>query len=176
VRDFETDEAEYEIYTYGEETVVVPAQSGSSQSKTQELAREQLKYRLQEWVKNPEIEFESDDRVTIYVDEDDIPRLIGHQGETIEKIEDEVGMHITVEPRNQTLKDPVDFEVEEVGNSVAIRVGEEHAGAEANIFDGDEHLFTATVGKNGQIRLTKSSGVASRLLGAYTADRLEVFV
>ncbi|MDY6771007.1 MAG: PINc/VapC family ATPase [Candidatus Nanohaloarchaea archaeon] len=179
ILDFETDTPEYEIYTYGEETVVIPVEEGAAaetESKTQELAREQLEHQLQQWVDNPQIEFESDDRVTLYVDEDDIPQVIGKQGKNIDKIENEVGVSITVEPRNDTLKDTVDAEVEEVGNSVAINVGSEHAGSEAQIYEGDNQLATATIGKSGQIRFSKKSDVASKILGAYAANRLNVYV
>lgn len=175
VRDFETDEAEYEIYTYGEETVIVPVQEGdSATSKTQELAEKQLKHQLQQYVDHPQVEFEGQDRVKLYVDEDDIPHLIGKNGENIERIEDEIGLSITVEPRDTTLKETIEAEVEEVGNSVAIQIGQEFAGQEADVFRGDEHLFTATIGKNGQIRLTKQSEMAGQVLGAYAANNLDI--
>jgi ATPase len=190
IRDFENDEPVYEIYTYGEETVVIPVdetEQGDT-TPTQRLARDQLEHRLRKWVKNPEIEFEAADRVTIYVDDDKIAGLIGKNGENIHEIEEELGINITVEPREEYAGSsggsgdahgegsPTDFEIEEVGKSVAITVGQEYAGQQAEIYDGEEHLFTATVGKNGQVRLTKNSEVASKLLGAYTANRLTVYV
>jgi ATPase len=179
ILDFETDTPEYEIYTYGEETVVIPVEEGEaaeSESRTQELAKEQLKHELKRHVKDPEIEFEGQDRVTLYVDEDDIPQLIGKGGQNIEKVEDDVGLSITVEPRQQTLKDTIDFEIEEVGNSVAVTVDQQYAGEQAQIYDGDTQLATATVGKSGQIRFSKETDVAGKILGAYTAERLRVHI
>lgn len=175
VRDFETDEPEYEIYTYGEETVIVPVQDDDGgSSRTQELAEKQLRHQLKQYVDNPQVEFDGQDRVKLYVDEDDIPHLIGKNGENIQQIEDDIGLSITVEPRDTTLKDSITADVEEVGNSVALNVGQDHAGREADVYRGDEHLFTATIGKNGQIRLTKQSEMAGQVLGAYAANNLDV--
>ena len=177
VSDFETGDVEYEIYTYGEETVVIPvSEIESSESKTEKLAREQLKYKLRRWVKNPEIEFESPDRAKIFVEEDKIPKIIGKGGENIDRIENEVGIDLTVEPKGRTLQGSVEYRLEEGGNHVRIDVGMDNAGKQADIFNGEKHLLTATVGKNGQIRVTKSSEVASELLGAYTSGRLNVYL
>lgn len=177
ISEFETGEPVYEIYTYGEETVVIPIQEvDSEESNTEKLAREQLKYKLRRWVKNPEIELESENRAKIYVDEDKIPKIIGKGGRNIERIEEEVGIDLTVEPRNRTLQGSVDYRLDEGGNHVRIDVGEERSGKQADIFNGEKHLLTATVGKNGQIRVTKSSEVASEILGAFTAGRLNVYL
>ncbi|MCJ7450636.1 MAG: PINc/VapC family ATPase [Candidatus Nanohaloarchaeota archaeon QJJ-9] len=174
ILDFEDDSPEYEIYTYGEETVVIPVEDQEEETSTQKLAREQLEHKLSRWVSNPNIEFVGNDRVKVYVDEEEIPRLIGSNGENIHSIEDEIGLNITVEPRNATLKQSAGFEVSEVGNSVAIKVGEQFSGEEADVYSVEEHLLTATVGKNGQIRVTKESDLAKEILGAYASDKLDV--
>ncbi len=178
IMDFDSGEPEYEIYTYGEETVVIPVEEAgdSGGSKMRQLAEEQLRHIMKQYVKDPEIKFESDNQVTLYVEDEDIPRIIGKQGQNIDRIEKEVGLDINVEPRNKTLKDSVDFNIEEIGNSVAIEVGSEYSGSEADIYDGEKHLLTATIGKEGQIRVTKSSDIADKILGAYMAERLSVHV
>jgi ATPase len=173
---FENDAPEYEIYTYGEETVVVPVDESSVESGAQRLARDQIKHRLQKHVKNPHIEFISDNHIRLLVDENDIPQIIGQGGERIDEIEEELGLSITVEPRGASTQEELKYELDERGNSVVLEIGDEHSGTEVDIFDGEEFLFTATVGKDGEISLTKSSDMAGRMLRSAQSGDLSVKV
>lgn len=172
IKDLETEEAEYEVYTYGEETVVIPS-DGGEESGAQKLAKKQLEHELSGKINNPEIEFISEDHIRLLVEEDDISHVIGKGGENIDRLEDELGLDITVEPRKKTLKNGIQFQVEERGNSVVIDIGTEHSGSDVDVYDGEEFLFTATVGKNGEVSLTKQSDLAGRILGSYERGDLE---
>ncbi len=177
ILDLEDDEPEYEIYTYGEETVVIPVTGGEVESGARKLAKEQLEHLLKGRIDNPEIEFISDDHIRLLVDEDDIPRIIGRGGENIDELEDEIGLDITVEPRGKaTMKNSIDYSVSEKGNSVIVEVGKEHSGNEVDVYVGSEFLFSATVGKSGEVSVTKNSELASRVLGASESGKLEVRV
>ncbi|WEL23481.1 PINc/VapC family ATPase [Candidatus Nanohalovita haloferacivicina] len=174
---FEDDSPQYEIYTYGEETVVVPvseAAGGRKETGTQKLAKEQLNHYFKQYADNPRIEFLSDNHIQVEIAEDDIAHIIGKGGQNIDRIEDELGLNVTVEPKGQTLKSSTDYSVEERGNSVIIAVGEDMSGEEVDIYDDDEFLFAATVGKNGEISLTKQSDLAGRVLGAAERGSLKV--
>ncbi|MFB6199379.1 MAG: PINc/VapC family ATPase [Candidatus Nanohaloarchaea archaeon] len=174
ILDFENNAPKYEIYTYGEETVVVPVEESSVETGARKLARDQIEHRLRKHVKNPQIEFISDDHIRLLVEEDQIPQIIGQGGERIDAIEEELGLSITVESREHSRKDSLNYRMDERGNSVIIQVGEKHSGNEVDLFDGDEYLFTATVGKNGEISLTKNSETAERLLRSDADNQLEV--
>ncbi|WEL19548.1 PINc/VapC family ATPase [Candidatus Nanohalococcus occultus] len=171
----EDDKPVYEIYTYGEETVVIPIGEHEKQSSAERLAKEQLEYKLDDLPGDPEVEFISDNHIKLIVEEGEISKIIGKNGERIHSLEDELGLDITVEPRTATLKDELSYDgVEERGNSVIISIGKKHAGEEVDVYDGSEFLFTATVGKKGEISLTKQSGMASQLLGAYESGKLNI--
>lgn len=176
IRDFDSKKPEYEIYTYGEETVVVPVDETQKESRAQELAREQLEHQIGGRVDNPEIEFISDNHVKLMVDEEDIPHIIGSGGENIDALEDELGLSITVEPRGNTFKDKIDFDVEERGNSVVIDVGNQFSNQELDVYSDEEFLFAATVGKKGEVSITKQSELAGRILSAYESGILKVTV
>jgi ATPase len=173
IRDFESSKPEYEIYTYGEETVVIPVED-REESGAEKLAKEQIEHFLRGRVSNPEIEFVSDDHIKLFVDEDEISQVIGKGGENIDELERDLGLNISVEPKSNTLKSEIDYNIEEKGNSVRIQVSEDMSGNEVDVYDGEEFLFTATVGKSGEISLTKDSEVAGRILSAYSADKLNV--
>ena len=172
---FEDDTPQYEIYTYGEETVVVPVSDREErETGTQKLAKDQLNHYFQQYADNPRIEFLSDNHVQVEVDEDNIAQIIGKGGQNIDRIENELGLNITVEPKSNTLKSDTGFNVDERGNSVIIGVGNDMSGQEVDIYDKDEFLFAATVGKNGEISLTKQSDLAGRVLGAAEQGDLTV--
>ncbi len=174
ILELEDEKPVYEIYTYGEETVVIPIEDEEQMTSAQKLAKKQLEHELTGRVDDPEIEFISDDHIRLLLDEDEIPHVIGSGGENIDRLEDELGLDITVEPRKKTLKSGVQFSVEERGNSMIIDVGTDYSGDDVDVYDEEEFLFTATVGKNGEVSLTKDSDLAGRILGAYESGNLEV--
>lgn len=176
IQQLENSKPVYEIYTYGEETVVIPVDDEQRESSARKLAKKQLLHELSGRVDNPEIEFISDEHIRLMVDEDEISHVIGSGGENIDRLEDELGLDITVEPKSKTLKNGIDFQVEERGNSLILNVGTEKSGEDIDVYDGDEFLFTATVGKNGEISLTKNSDLAGRVLGSYEAGKLDLKV
>ncbi|MFB6144053.1 MAG: PINc/VapC family ATPase [Candidatus Nanohaloarchaea archaeon] len=174
ITDLETGKAEFEIYTYGEETVVIPAGEGGDETGAKKLAKQQIEHMLSGKVKNPEIEFISDNHIRLLVEEDEMSHVIGKGGENIDRLEDELGLEITVEPRKKTLKSGIQFQVHEKGNSIIIDVGAEFSGEEVDVYAGDEFLFTATVGKNGEVSLTRDSNLSGKILGAYESNELDV--
>ena len=173
IRKFEDSKPVYEVYTYGEETVVIPVNE-REESGAEKLAKEQIEHFLRGRVDNPQIEFISDNHIKMFVQEDEISQVIGKGGENIDELERDLGLNITVEPKSQTLKSEVDFDIDESGNSINIEVSESLSGNEVDVYDGDEFLFTATVGKSGTVSLTKDSDLAGRILSAYSRDRLNV--
>ncbi|MFP4038794.1 MAG: PINc/VapC family ATPase [Candidatus Nanohaloarchaea archaeon] len=173
IRRFEDSRPVYEVYTYGEETVVIPVEGGN-ESGAEKLAKQQIEHFLQGRVDNPKIEFVSNNHIKLFVDEDEISQVIGKGGENIDELERDLGLNITVEPRTKTLKSEMGFELEESGNSIVIKVSEKLSGNEVDIYENDEFLFTATVGKSGTVSLTKDSEMAGRVLSAYSSDRLNV--
>lgn len=174
IRDFEDSKPVYEVYTYGEETVVIPV-GEREESGAEELAKEQIEHFLQGRVSNPVIEFISSNHIKLFVEEEEISQVIGKGGENIDKLEKDLGLNITVEPKSNTLKSQIDYDLRESGNSVIIEVNEGLSGNEVDVYDDDdEFLFTATVGKSGEVSMTKSSDLAARILSSYQRNKLKV--
>jgi len=174
IRNFDSEEVEYEIYTYGEETVVVPVTDSEDATSAHRLAEQQIRHMLQGYVDDPEIEFLSDNHIRMLVEEDEIPHIIGRGGENIDALEEELGIDITVEPKQTTLKDAMSFKLEERGNSIIIDLGQDYAGEEVDVYDRNDFLFAATVGKNGEISVTKQSELAGTILSSYETNNLEI--
>jgi len=99
VRDFETGQLEYEIYTFGKENVVVPIEKEKKASPLEDLALQRITQTIQKYDKGAQIELTGKNRVLIRVNKKIIPRIIGKNGKNISKIEKKLGIRIDVEPK-----------------------------------------------------------------------------
>jgi ATPase len=171
VRDFETDKLEYEIYTYGEENVVVPVSERERVSAVERLAVERILQEIRKFDPGAKVEFVSNEKVLVKVSNEAIPRLIGRNGTTISKIEEKLGIHIEVEPRIPAIGKEVEFTINERGNSLELVLGEKLRGKVASVYVEEEFLFSATVGKKGRIKVNKDSEIGKELLKAVVGKK-----
>lgn len=103
VRDFTTKRVTHEVYTYGEQVVVMPLEAtrggGREQSGTQRLATEQLRHNLRRYVDGAfDVMVTGDNNVTLYVPERNVPMMIGKGGSNVKALEDAIGMKVDVKP------------------------------------------------------------------------------
>jgi len=176
VRDFETGNLEYEIYTYGEQTAVIPVME-ERKTALQKLASERIKTEIRKFDPSAEIEFVSDNRAIVKVNNDIIPRLIGKDGKTIKSIEDRLGISIEVQPIVESLGKEISFDIHETGAYIVLSFEKRVSGKNANVYIESEYLFTATVGRAGQIKVSKGSDLGKALIRAITTKKaIRVFV
>jgi len=164
VRDFETGNLYYEIYTYGEENVVVPVKEEKGESAVKQLAKQRVKQIIDKYDPYAEINFISEGKVRVIVDNDVIGKLIGKGGENITKVEDKLGIHIDVEPRVPSTGAEVGFDVSEVGNSIVFQFSPKMKEKKVDIYVNNDYLLSATVGKKHQVKVSKSSGIGKEIL------------
>jgi ATPase len=177
VRDFETDELEYEIYTYGEETVIIPiGKGGEKESSLRKLAKKQILSEMRRFGAHVDIEFVSDGRIVMHVDNDSIAKIIGKKGETIKKLEEKLGVSIDILPKTKTLGRPVLFGEKDSGAGIILSFRERMHGKIVNFYSGEDYLFSATVGKKNQVRVDRSSDIGKSVLAAILNGRLRAFV
>ena len=172
VRDFETEKLEYEIYTYGEENVIVPVEEVKEyMSAVQKLARERILERIRAFDPQAEVEIISSNKAIVRVEKSVIPRLLGRKGETIARVEKELGISIDVEPRVPALGEEVEYGVSESGKAVELLVSSKLRGETLSIYIDGEYLFSAMVGKGGKIRVSRRSEQGRKLLAALSSGR-----
>ncbi|MCD6590767.1 MAG: Flp pilus assembly complex ATPase component TadA [Candidatus Aenigmarchaeota archaeon] len=174
VRDFETKQLEYEIYTFGEENVVVPV-GEEKKSPVKILAEKTVKKELERFDRDMEVDFLSDNRVVIKVKNESIPKLIGKKGKTIEDIEKRLGIKISVEPKEQTIKKQINFTVNEKGKNLVIAIPKKYTGQHVDLYDNKDYLFSPLVGKQGEIKIRKKSEQGKRLIKAILENTLRIF-
>ena len=98
VHDYLTNKLEFEIYSYGEETVVIPVEENGNENTdpSKKLAAKQIEKELRKYVDEVEVKVVSNGRAEIYVPEKDIARIIGKEGKTIMQIEKDIGIKLDV--------------------------------------------------------------------------------
>jgi ATPase len=177
IRDFETKKLEYEIYTYGEENVIVPvaeklgAEGGSPARK---LAAESIKKVISHYDPAAEVELTSDTRASVRVKPDVIPRLIGAKGKNINELEKRLGIKLSVEPKGGTFKKDLFWDFEEHGGSIYLTVAAEYTGKQVEIYAGNDLVLSAHVGKKGKLKIRKKSDVGRNVLSAITKKELRI--
>ena len=170
IRDFETGELVYEIYTYGEQTIVMEVSTVAGRKTPAQLIVEreiEKEFSKRLPLGKFKVELESDERAKVWVEEKYIPQIIGKKGKTIEEIENNIGISINIEPLKKVeekglIKVPVDIS----GNYVVLEFGKDSIGVSYDILIDEEYLFTATVGKKGTIKIKKDIELAEMILEA----------
>ncbi len=168
VRDFETGELEYEIYTYGEEVSVVPVRK-EEKSPAFKLAERRLKQEIKKFLPDvyAEVEIVSPHKAVIYADEFDIPAIIGKKGKRIIDLEKRIGISIDVksftEREEAKPKEKVAVEVEEKKKTIVLRVSPDYAKEPLKFYGGEQYVFTATPSKRGIVRVGKSTPIGKEL-------------
>ncbi len=178
IADFETKAVEYELYTYGEQVVVMPVTGVEKERPaTWGLAVREIEKELMKYTGNRvDVEIVSDSSATVYMDEEDIAGVIGKGGKTIDLIEKKLGIHLDIRERKADMpwKEKSKPKKEsriisfvpavERSKKYVILTVKELSGTTVDIYSGDECLFTATVGRKGDVKIGKETETAFRIM------------
>ena len=175
VTDFETKKPEYELYSYGEETVVVPVNDQQQKlSAAKNLATQHLKSILKKHLNEYEVEVIDDNKAVIYVPEQDIPKIIGKQGKNINELEKNVGIKIDVKPISELKSSGSNNEEGEVieynssigKKSIIFDTDPKHVGKEVDIVVNGDYLLTAKVSKKARVKVRKDNKIGKIIVDA----------
>lgn len=183
IRNFETKQVVYEIYTYGEQTVVMDVANTQLTTKNEEessvrkITAKEIERVFTKEVPNAyfEVDVFSDDRATVKIEEKHIPQIIGKQGKNINKLEKKIGIHLNIEPLDENnisnnFEENMDVSIELTKKFVVFNFGKDKIGIAFDIFVRNDYLFTATVGKKGTIRIKRNMELANIILNAMKRD------
>ena len=175
VRDFDMGQIEYEIYTYGEENIVVPTSSfadfNPSEDAITTLAESKIRDTIRRFDPKAEIKLTSRDRVQIRVNKDIAPVIIGKGGSTVNELEKMLGIHIDVEVKTPTLGQEISFQVSEGGSSIILLVDPAFVGKKVDVYVQDEFLLNSQVGKKARIKVDKHSENGRKLVNAVIGNQ-----
>jgi ATPase len=180
VADFQTGQSEYEIYTFNNQVVTVPLGGedgpGSRDTGVSRIARQEIEREIRQVAHgHVDVELAGQDRATVYVEESDISTVIGKGGGRITDIENRLGIDIDV----RTFEDRPDHATGDGGGPGAAAEGQVvtpevesrhvvvpldgHDGETVEVHAEGEYLFTATVGRGGDIQVSRGSAIAEEL-------------
>ena len=177
VNEFETGKLEYEIYSYGEQTVVIPVQETKERkSGAHKLAETTILAEFQNYSRNVEVEMMSDNKCIVYVPEADIARIIGKQGSNIMGLEKKLGIGIDIKNIDEKYGSAakgaakegkeVPFEIGHKKNNLLIELGIDMQNKDVDIYVNEEFILSAKTGKTGLIKIKKNNNIGRRLMEA----------
>ena len=168
VRNFQDNVLEHEIYTFGEENVIVPVSKRVQKVGIEKLAEDKIKDTFKRYDPSAQVEILSDNRVKVLVNEQYIPSIIGRGGSNINEIEKSLQVHIDVVAKNsETLSltsNDLPFTFSESKTALLLTVSREYTSMHADIYANDKFLTSVRIGKKGQIKIPKRSDVARNLM------------
>ncbi len=181
VADFETGEPTFEIYTFNRQVVTVPVgEVEPHESGVDRLARNEVAREIESIAQGRvEVELTGGDTATVYVSESDISQVIGKGGGRISQVEDRLGIDIDVRTHDERPEqgppngggggrggggppagEPVTPEITD--KHVIVPVGD-GVGRTVEVQADGDYLFTATVGRGGEIQVSRGSAIAEEL-------------
>jgi ATPase len=168
IRNFEDNVLEHEIYTFGEENVIVPVSKRSQKTGIEKLAEDKVRETFKRYDPNVKVEFLTDARVKIFVDEQYIASIIGKGGSNINEIEKFLKIHVDVVAKDSeshsAMGPDINFTFSESKTALLLTVNREYTSMHADIYVNDKYVTSVRIGKKGQIKIPKRSDLARTLM------------
>lgn len=181
IRDFEDNTLEYEIYTFGEENVIVPVSKKVKKFGIEKLAEDRIQETFRRFDPNAEVEILSDNRIKVMVSKQNIPSIIGRGGSTINDLEKMLKVHIDVVEKElsdiPSYGSSLAFDFSESRTALLLNVGKEKSGLHADIYVNDDYITSSRIGRKGQIKIPKRSNPAKRIMKASSSkEDIKIFL
>jgi ATPase len=178
VRDFETGELKNEIYTYGEQTIVMDMDlvnggrtAESRKSSVDIIAEAEILRKIKRILPKKakvDVEVISPDRANIYIPDQYVPKIIGKNGKRIAEIEQEIGISLGVEVIDEKPVDktPIEVDITHTRKQMILELGRENGRQNFDILIEGEYLLTATTSKKGEIKIKNGIELSDFILEA----------
>lgn len=163
VRDFDSGNLAYEMYTFGEQVVVMGVE-GSDEKPIWKLARRELEYYLgNEFNFKFDLEIKSDNRIAIYVADNHVPAVLGRGGEKIDALEDKLGLSIDVRSFQERASKDETLKIKETDEYLILNFNSSLREKEVEISVDGRRVFSGAVSKQGRIKLDRGSPQAKKI-------------
>ncbi|MEE9564616.1 MAG: PINc/VapC family ATPase [Candidatus Hydrothermarchaeaceae archaeon] len=175
ISDFETGEVEFEIYTFGDETIVMPVIDEGA-GAMEKIAAETIAKEIRKLsgTRFADVKVKGN-HATVFVDDHTIPKIIGRHGSNIEKIERRTGFKIDIrsfeDEGPKRPKEEFEVRVKEEKRFVILKTEDKISGKTVEAYVDGTYLFTATVGKRGEIKVGTRTKIGQDILNAIASGR-----
>lgn len=180
IRNFADNVLEHEIYTFGEENVIVPVSKRVQKVGIEKLAEDKIRDIFRKFDPRVEVEILSDNKVKVLVDKQSIPSIIGKGGSNINEIEKLLKIHIDVVEKNShsaNTSGDLPFTFSESKTALSLTVGREYSSMHADIYVHDKYVTSVRIGKKGEILIPKRSEASRTLMKlASSQNDIQIFL
>jgi len=181
IRNFADNVLEHEIYTFGEENVIVPIAKRVQKVGIEKLAEDKVRETFKRYDPHAQVEILSDNRVKVFVDEQYIASIIGKGGSNINEIEKFLKIHVDVVQKDSNhssrMTNDLPFTYSESKTALLLTVSKEYTSTHADIYVNNQYVTSAKIGKKGQIKIPKRSDVARNLMNlASSQNDIQIFL
>ncbi len=180
IRNFADNVLEHEIYTFGEENVIVPVSKRVQKVGIEKLAEDKIRDIFRKFDPRVEVEILSDNKVKVLVDKQSMPSIIGKGGSNINEIEKLLKIHIDVVEKNShstNSSGDLPFTFSESKTALSLTVGREYSSMHADIYVHDKYVTSVRIGKKGEILIPKRSEASRSLMKlASSQNDIQIFL
>ncbi len=184
IRNFADHVLEHEIYTFGEENVIVPVSKKVQKVGIEKLAEDKIRELFRKYDPRVEVEILSDNRAKVSVDKQSMASIIGKGGSNINEIEKMLKIHIDVVEKNNSNRyesanssNEISFHFSESKNGLVLTVGREYSLMHADIYVHDNYVTSVRIGKKGEITIPKRSEASRTLMKlASSQNDIQIFL
>ncbi len=180
IRNFADNVLEHEIYTFGEENVIVPVSKKVKKVGIEKLAEDKIRDIFKKFDPRVEVEILSDNRVKVIVDKQCMASIIGKGGSNINEIEKLLKIHIDVVEKNSdsaNTSDDVEFAFSESKTALLLTVDREYSSMHADIYANNKYVTSVRIGKKGEIVIPKRSDASRSLMKlASSQNDIQIFL
>ena len=175
IRNFVENLLEHEIYTFGEENVIVPVTKKTQKIGIEKLAEDKIREFFKKYDSHAQVEILSDSRAKVSVNKQCMASVIGKGGSNINEIEKILKIHIDIVEKSESdspLHD-LSFAFSESKTELVLTVGREFSSMHADIYVHDTYVTSVKIGKKGEILIPKRSE-ASRTIMKLAASQNDI--
>ena len=171
VRDFHTKTELYEIYTYGEQVVVMAIEGEKAKNSIEKLAERQLRSIIERYIDGRvEVKMKSNNSAVVYVEERNISHIIGKAGKTISRIEEEAGMKLNVQPMSSPSESEITPSIFKRKNYIVIQAGRQYGGREADIIADGRIILSGSLSPQGTLKISRKSKHGKEIVNAIASN------
>jgi len=184
ISDFETNQPMAEIYSYGEETVVVPVtETSEKMTGAKKLAAEAVQKAMQKYTDQMKIEIPSEHKAIVHVPKQYIAGIIGKEGKNVMGLEKKLGIGLDIrelgeeeagaEPEGKEVRHEINIS----SKYIEIYLGERMKGKDVDIYVEKDYLATFNIGKKGIIKIKKSNPIGKAITNAQKyGEKIRIFL
>lgn len=170
VLDFESQRLMFEIYSFGEQVVVMPIGEVAAQEKPlYRLAAKTLEYEIGRQIRGSvSVEIKSDSKAVLYVEDHRIPSVLGKGGSNIRELEKRVGFKLDVRSfEEMAMQTGQELDIQVSGNHIILDTDANLKGKTVELIVEGEAVFIGSVSRSGSIKLRRGTEPAEIIYEAF---------